>query len=81
MEKIKEQIKEFKPKLSESSLKLYVSKLKKFNNDKGKFNIRSLSNHDKVMEIVNKKDNISTRKSTLTAIVVALQSQRRPNKN
>ena len=80
MEKIREQIKEFKPNLSPSSLNLYLSKLKKFNNDKGKFNIRSLYNYDKVMEVVDRRENLSTRKSTLTAIVVALQAQKRPNK-
>lgn len=80
MEKIREQIKEFKPNLSSSSLDLYLSKLKKFNNDKGKFNIRSLYNHDKVMEVVDKRENSSTRKSTLTAVVVALQAQKKPNK-
>lgn len=79
MDKIKNQIKSYKPKLSESSLKLYITKLKRFKT-KDKFDINIFNNTDAIFTHLDEYPNISTRKSILTAIVVALQAQPKPNK-
>ena len=78
METIKKQISKFKPNLSESSLKLYVSKLKRFM-QKDKFNIKIFDNIKTILNHLDEYPNISTRKSILTSIVVALQAQEKPN--
>jgi len=79
MEEIKKQIKIFKPNLSDSSLKLYITKLKRFMQN-GKFDIKIFDNTDAIFKHLNEYPNISTRKSILTSIVVALQAQEKPNK-
>ena len=79
MDNIKNQIKTFKPKLCESSLNLYITKLKRFMQN-GKFDIKIFNNTDAILKHLNEYPNISTRKSILTSIVVALQSQPTPNK-
>ena len=78
METIKKQISKFKPNLSESSLNLYISKLKRFM-QKDKFDIKIFDNPDVIFKHLEEYPNISTRKSILTAIVVALQAQEKPN--
>jgi len=78
MENIKKQISKFKPNLSDSSLKLYVSKLKRFM-QKDKFNIKIFDNVKAILNHLEEYPNISTRKSILTSIVVALQAQPTPN--
>jgi hypothetical protein len=79
MDKIKSQIKNFKPNLSESSLNLYIGKLKRFKT-KDTFDIKIFNNIDAIFTHLDEYPNISTRKSILTAIVVALQAQPKPNK-
>lgn len=79
MEEIKKQIKIFKPNLCDSSLKLYITKLKRFMQN-GKFDIKIFDNTDAIFKHLNEYPNISTRKSILTAIVVALQAQPSQNK-
>ena len=79
MDEIKNQIKKFKPNLSESSLKLYIGKLKRFKT-KDKFDIKIFNNTDAIFKHLDEYPNISTKKSLLTAIVVALQSQPKQNK-
>ena len=79
MDTIKNQIKNFKPNLSESSLNLYIAKLKRFMQN-GKFDIKIFNNIDAIFTHLDEYPNISTRKSILTAIVVALQAQPKPNK-
>ncbi len=78
METIKKQISKFKPNLSESSLNLYISKLKRFKM-KDKFNIKIFDNIKTILNHLEEYPNISTRKSILTGIVVALQAQEKPN--
>lgn len=78
METIKKQISKFKPNLSESSLNLYISKLKRFM-QKDKFDIKIFDNTDVIFKHLEEYPNISTRKSILTSIVVALQAQPTPN--
>ena len=79
MDTIKNQIKNFKPNLSESSLNLYIGKLKRFKT-KDTFDIKIFNNIDAIFTHLDEYPNISTRKSILTAIVVALQAQPKPNK-
>ena len=79
MDKIKSQISNFKPNLSESSLKLYIGKLKRFMQN-GKFDIKIFNNTDTIFTHLDEYPNISTKKSLLTGIVVALQAQKKPNK-
>ena len=79
MDKIKSHIRNFKPNLCESSLNLYITKLKRFIQN-GKFDIKIFDNTDTIFKHLDEYPNISTRKSILTAIVVALQSQEKPNK-
>ena len=79
MDEIKNQIKNYKKNLSETSLKLYIGKLKRFKT-KDKFDIKIFNNIDVIFTHLNEYPNISTRKSILTAIVVALQSQPKQNK-
>ena len=78
--KISERIKLLKPTLSDSSLKLYLSKLKKFATSKGKMPVKTFNNFDDIIEKVNgMSSNVSTKKSILTAIVIFLQSAVKPN--
>jgi len=79
MDKIKSQISNFKPNLSESSLKLYIGKLKRFMQN-GKFDIKIFDNTDTIFTHLDEYQNISTKKSLLTSIVVALQAQKKQNK-
>jgi hypothetical protein len=79
METIKNQIKNYKKNLSESSLKLYIGKLKRFKT-KDTFDIKIFNNTDVIFTHLDEYPNISTKKSLLTAIVVALQSQPKINK-
>jgi hypothetical protein len=79
MEIIKKKIKNIKPNLSESSLKLYITKLKRFMQN-GVFDIKIFDNTDTIFKHLEEYPNISTRKSILTSIVVALQAQPKPNK-
>jgi len=79
MDKIKSQIRNYKPNLSESSLNLYIAKLKRFMQN-GKFDIKIFNNTDNIFKHLDEYPNISTRKSILTSIVVALQAQKKPNK-
>ena len=78
MDKIKNQIKKFKNKLSESSLNLYIGKLKRFKT-KDTFDIKIFDNVKAILNHLEEYPNISTRKSILTSIVVALQAQPTPN--
>ena len=78
MEIIKKKIKNFKPNLSESSLKLYIGKLKRFMQN-GKFDIKIFNNTDVIFTHLDEYPNISTKKSLLTSIVVALQAQPKQN--
>ena len=78
--KISERIKLLKPTLSDSSLKLYLNKLKKFSTSKGKMPVNTFNNFDEIIEKVNSmSNNVSTKKSILTAIVIFLQSAVKPN--
>lgn len=79
MDKIKSLIASYKPNLCESSLNLYITKLKRFMQN-GKFDIKIFDNTDAIFKHLDEYPNISTRKSILTSIVVALQSQEKPNK-
>ena len=79
MDNIKNKIQSYKPNLSQSSLDLYVSKLKRFMKNK-KLPFKTFNNVSEIMEVVNKTPNISTRKSILTSIVVYLQSSKKPNR-
>ena len=79
MDEIRKKIKNYKPNLSDSSLKLYITKLKRFMQN-GKFDIKIFDNTDAIFKHLEEYPNISTRKSILTSIVVALQAQPTPNK-
>jgi len=76
---IKHKIQSYKPNLSQSSLDLYASKLKRFIKNK-KLPYKTFKNVNEIMEVINKTPNISTRKSILTAIVVYLQTSKKQNK-
>jgi len=82
MNNIINRIKEARPRLSQSSLDLYVRNLKKLNNNKVPRSLTYLNNFDKVMNLINtemKSD--AVRKTALTSIVVALKSSKRPKKD
>jgi hypothetical protein len=79
MDNIKNKIQSYKSNLSKSSIDLYASKLKRFIKNK-KLPYKTFNNVNEIMEIINKTPNISTRKSILTAIVVYLQTSKKPNK-
>ena len=76
MDNIKHKIQSYKPNLSQSSLDLYVSKLKRFIKNK-KLPYKTFKNVNEIMEVINTTPNISTRKSILTAIVVYLQTSKK----
>ena len=79
MDNIKSKIQSYKPNLSQSSLDLYASKLKRFIKNK-KLPYKTFKNVNEIMEVINTTPNISTRKSILTAIVVYLQTSKKQNK-
>ena len=79
MDNIKHKIQSYKPNLSQSSLDLYASKLKRFIKNK-KLPYKTFKNVNEIMEVINTTPNISTRKSILTAIVVYLQTSKKQNK-
>jgi len=79
MDNIRSQIRNYKNNLCESSLNLYIGKLKRFMQN-GKFDIKIFDNTDTIFKHLDEYPNISTRKSILISIVVALQAQPKPNK-
>ena len=79
MDKIRSQIRNYKNNLSETSLKLYIGKLKRFMQN-GKFDIKIFDNIKTILNHLDEYPNISTKKSILTSIVVALQAQPKQNK-
>lgn len=80
MDIVKEKIQRKKPSLSINSLNLYISKLKRFVNSKGKLPYTVFKDVPTIMDKVNESKSISTQKSILTSIVVYLSSSKKPNK-
>jgi len=76
MENIEAQIQKYKPNLCRSSIKLYITKLKRFMKD-GEFDIKVFDKVKNILSHIESYPNISTRKSILTSIVVALNAQKK----
>jgi len=79
MENIEAQIQKYKPNLCRSSIKVYITKLKRFMKD-GEFDIKVFDKVKNILSHIESYPNISTRKSILTSIVVALNAQKRKKK-
>ena len=82
MNKIIENIKTARPRLSQTSLDLYVRNLKKLNNNKAPRSLTYLNNFDKIMNLINTEmKSEAVKKSALTSVVVALKSSKRPKQD
>jgi len=79
---IKQQIKDSR-NISDSSLKTYICALKiikkNIDGDTKLDDINFLKNYDKVMDYINDLDKITSKKNKLTAIIVALSSEKNKN--
>eukprot|EP01051_Picozoa_sp_SAG22_P004374 SAG22_NODE_232_length_14402_cov_58.042159_4_plen_137_part_00 len=62
-----------RPNLSSSSLKVYLSALRKLNDDQPPISVNYLLDVDNILKLIENKSN-NTKKSYLTAVGVALQA-------
>eukprot|EP01051_Picozoa_sp_SAG22_P034095 SAG22_NODE_15284_length_352_cov_1.003953_1_plen_85_part_00 len=62
-----------RPNLSSSSLKVYLSALRKLNDDQPPISVNYLLDVDRILKLIENKSN-NTKKSYLTAVGVALQA-------